>query len=55
MSLRPDRSLLEVLRGALRKAEVDHGPETPTVAELKRLPRECIAVLESIPHLVDSR
>lgn len=53
MSIQPDRSLLEVLRDALRKAEADPYPETEALAELKRILRQRIALLESVDRILE--
>ena len=55
MSIQPDEPLLDSLRAALKKAEADTRPETPTFAELKCILRERIAELESTAHQLDIR
>jgi hypothetical protein len=51
MSIQPDRSLVDALHDALRKAETD--PETTSLAELKRILRQRIAQLESAEHMLE--
>ena len=53
MSIQPDRSLLDALRDALRKAEADPDPETKALAELKRILRQRITQLESAEHMLE--
>ncbi|WP_348261338.1 hypothetical protein P8935_16210 [Telmatobacter sp. DSM 110680] len=53
MSIQPDRSLLDALRDALRKAEADSDSETTALAELKRILRQRIAQLESAEHMLE--
>ena len=55
MSIQPNRDLLEALRAALYKVQADRRPESPALADLKRILRERIARLESIAHPVDAR
>lgn len=47
MTLQPRRPLLDVLRDVLRKMEAEPGPETPNLADLKRILRERIAAIET--------
>jgi len=55
MSLQPNRPLLDALRAALAKAEVEPSHETLCRAELRRILRERIAELESSARLLDIR
>jgi len=47
MTIQPRRPMLDALRDTLRKLEADHLPETPYLADLKRILRERIADLEA--------
>ena len=53
MSIQPDRSMLDALRDALRKAEAEPDPETAALVELKRILRERIAQFESAEHMLE--
>jgi hypothetical protein len=53
MSLfQPRRPMLDALRDTLRKMEADPGPETPDLADLKRIILQRISELESTQRLI---
>jgi hypothetical protein len=52
--LQPRRPLLDSLREWLRKMEANPGPETPNLADLKRIIRQRISKLEAAQKISSS-